>query len=264
MLGNTWERIERPLSKPLDQLSAIAHELPEVSSELLERRALLRRTDSKFLVPVTELAEIVDGLGEDYGALKAGEAVLATYRTRYFDTPELRCFHDHRRGVRPRHKVRIRHYPDRQLSFLEVKTKRSSALTHKYRYQKPYQTGELGTDDREFVRAHANLDVDRLQPQAWTNFRRLSLVGLEANERVTIDVELELEADGQTTDLDELAVIEVKQAPFCVRTPVMQRLREHGLRPVSNSKYVTAIALGRPEVRTSRLAPNLRILEQLR
>lgn len=257
------KRRTHALTQPPHELQTIAARFPDVSEELLERRALLRRTDSKYLVPTTELGAILAPLDGDYGAMKAGNVSLADYRTLYFDTPELRCFHDHRRGRRPRHKVRIRHYPDRQVSFLEVKTKRSTATTYKYRTEKSYGSRDLDDTERLFVETHTGLDVGRLAPQAWTNFRRLSLVGIHTNERVTIDLDLNLKTDDQETDLDGVSVIEVKQAPFCIRTPVMQRLKELGLRSVSSSKYVTAIALTHPEIRLSRLRPTLRILDRL-
>jgi hypothetical protein len=70
-------------------------------------------------------------------------------------------------------------------------------------------------------------------------------------------------SDQLVRSFGELAVIEVKQSPFCVRTPVMRALQGARLRPRSMSKYSAGLALMRPELRRNRLLPNLRALERM-
>jgi hypothetical protein len=96
------------------------------------------------------------------------------------------------------------------------------------------------------------------------DFRRLSLVGLNAPERVTIDLDVVAETvDGLRWSAGDRIVIEVKQEPFCVRTPAMRAIRDAGLRPRSMSKYTVATALVRPELRRNRLLPVLRGLARM-
>src|SRR5688572_20051922 len=97
-------------------------ELAPASPALLGGRELLKRNDAKFCLPMRHLPALL-GSVDSYDVLLAAGSPVARYDTLYFDTAELECFHDHRRGRRHRAKVRIRHYPERELSFFEVKAK---------------------------------------------------------------------------------------------------------------------------------------------
>lgn len=252
---------ERP--DPLEQLLAGYQPCPP---ELLKDRALLSRVDSKYVVPMAQLGDILAGLSGDYTVLRVEAGALATYDSLYFDTPDLRCFHDHRRGKRIRHKVRIRHYPDRRLSYLEVKTKRNESRTDKKRMELPYRHERLGPAELEFLYGLVGEMAGQLQPEVMIKYRRLSMIGLRSDERVTIDLGLGADGDsGGTIDrmLGHLAVVEVKQWPFSVRTPIMKAVRSRGHRECSMSKYIVAMALMRPELRRTRLQAVLRNLERI-
>jgi hypothetical protein len=234
--------------------------------ELLERRSLLTRVDSKFVVPVAQLEHILAGLADEYAVLRVDTGSLALYESLYFDTSTLRCFHDHRRGRRLRHKVRIRHYPDRAVSFLEVKSKRHEAMTDKRRLPVPYGSQRLGPAELQFLRDRLGPLADDLRPEISISYRRIGLISLASSERVTIDLGLAAGGDDGvvvTRALGHLAVIEVKQWPFSVRTPIMRAVRGAGHRVMSMSKYVTALALMRPELGCHRLLPMLRALERI-
>src|SRR5688572_15659524 len=108
-------------------------DFPLAEPALVRARDLQRRIDAKYILDVGKLPELVAAFAGSFAALGVGSGRIATYENLYFDTPDLRCFHDHRRGRRLRQKVRIRSYPERGVSFLEVKTKRSELLTDKRR-----------------------------------------------------------------------------------------------------------------------------------
>ncbi len=235
----------------------------EVSPELLARRALLRRTDSKFLATRTQLARVLDQIVGHYGILHARGAAVASYQTLYFDTDDLLCFNDHRRGRRARHKVRIRHYIDRELTYLEVKTKTNHQRTVKSRLKKPFTDSRIQPEEEVFIADNCGLDAARLRPQIWTNFGRITLVGLETNERLTIDVDLIFRQGEHDRPLSGVTIVEVKQSPFRARTPVMRALRLAGVRQVSASKYCTATALLRTDVRRNNFLQTLRLMERM-
>jgi hypothetical protein len=231
--------------------------------ELLVERKLLHRTDSKFVFRVDALAEILMQLRGDYAVVHAGTRCLATYHTLYFDTPELQCFHAHRRGRRPRHKVRLRHYPDRRVSYFEIKTKKSEFVTQKVRADVEYGIDTLPDRATDLVRAHGPSLTGPLEPQLWTDFHRLTLVGLRSDERITFDLDLRVGHTGSLFAINGVAIAEVKQSAFCAQTPVMLALRSAGLRPTSASKYCTAMALTREGLRLNRLLPSLRLIERM-
>ena len=234
---------------------------PAAPPELVAARELRRRTDSKYVMPPATAADVLRLLTGRCAVLGTGNGPLASYRTLYFDTPELDCFHAHRRGRRVRHKVRIRHYVDRHLSFLEVKTRRSEFLTTKIRREREYGHDELSADDHAFVSDNTGI-IEPMAPQVWTNFRRLTLLGIEANERLTIDLEFRVEQGGRGRSLAAIAIVEVKQWPLHRNAPIMSALGVAHGRPGWVSKYCAAVALLRPDVRCNELLPGLRALER--
>ena len=127
--------------------------------------------------------------------------------------------------------------------------------------ERAYGDDELRDDDQEFVRAHAGLDRDVL-PQAWTQFRRATLLGLRTGERVTIDFDLVLIGEGRSKPLPAVAIVEVKQWPFAPGSRTLTALRRAGKRPGWVSKYCAAIAFTRRDVRLNALLPGLRVLER--
>jgi hypothetical protein len=232
----------------------------DAPSELAQRLELLQRIDSKFVIRASRIDDLLGELAGQYAVLPVPGGHVATYRSLYFDTPELRCFHDHRRGRRIRHKVRVRHYPDRALTFLEVKSKRSRTVTDKHRVELPYGALCPRTQDLAFLRERMAF-ADELSPQVWVEYRRIGLVGLASAERVTIDLDVEVVAmNGARTPLGDVAIIEVKQPSSGGDSQVHGALARMGVRPRSLSKYTFAIALTRPHVPCNRFLPQLRAL----
>lgn len=245
-------------------LQSVLSSFRPAGESILAQRRLQRRTDTKFLLRASLLETVLSRLTDSYGVLFAGKETLAQYESLYFDTAALTCFHDHRRGRRPRQKIRVRHYMDRDVTFLEVKTRQNELLTIKHRFERSFGDNALDPEAIGFLEQHCRLPAGALVPQAWTNFHRLTLIGLVTNERVTMDVDLQLVRGDNCCELRGVVIAEVKQSPFCARTPVMTVLRDVGLRPASASKYCTAIALTSADVtHINRLLPSLRAVERM-
>lgn len=236
---------------------------PRATAELLDRRALLRRTDTKFLGNDVAVAAVLPKITGDYALLGS-----APYYTLYFDTADHQFFHDHRRGRRIRHKVRIRHYGDRKLTYLEIKSRLSDTITNKHRIQLPYETQTLDEVANTFIEKHTGVAGARLVPALWINYQRITLLSLEHNERFTIDRDLKVapahDRDGTVVDLTGVAFFEIKQSPRMRETPVVRNLRGLGLRERSISKYCAGVIYLDPTERHNRLRPVVRALEGVR
>ncbi len=230
------------------------------SASLVADRDMQQRAESKFVVSEATAAALVLALHDDFAILPAGDALVASYRSLYFDTDALSFFHAHRCGRRIRHKVRIRHYPDRELSVLEVKTRRGKHSTAKVRCPRQYGDSTFGAADLAFVRQHCG-PTDDLIPQAWIAYRRVTLLGLTSPERVTIDLQLEVWRATGHGRLQRAVVIEVKQPRLDRHGAAMHTLRAAGCRPGWMSKYCTAIALTSPDVRANQLMQQMRRLK---
>ena len=90
------------------------------------------RFDSKYVVPVAWLEDLVQGLSE-HSVLSIQDQVSTVYNNLYFDTPEGTCLEDHTRGKNIRHKVRVRQYANTGVAFLEVKLRDVHGKTFKHR-----------------------------------------------------------------------------------------------------------------------------------
>lgn len=233
---------------------------PAATPELLDRRRLLRRAETKFVATPRQLVPIVDHIAGNYAVVAVGASNLAAYSNLYFDTPDLRCFHDHRRGRRLRHKIRIRHYADRALAFLEIKTRRNELLTDKARLRIPYRTRALDPEMTAFLLDRCSFAA-ALVPTVAIAYQRIMLVGISTEERITIDLGVSVDHDDRLP-LGGVAIVEVKQPSRSLATPVMRALRDAGVKPCSISKYMTALT-ATTAVRGNRLLPSLRRLERI-
>lgn len=235
---------------------------PVASAELLNDRALLKRVDTKFILGHSAFQNVLDDIRNDYALLIAEGASSARYKTLYFDTKDFLCVREHNRGRRPRHKIRIRHYLDRKLTFLEVKKKTNTDRTVKARKQIAFRQEKLGTTELEFINEHNPIAANDLIPSLRTDFQRVTLLGLESMERVTFDLDLCFSKAANDANLPGVVIAEIKQDRFRSRSPVMLALRKGRVSPISISKYCTAATLLLPSIRMHRYSAKVRSLRK--
>ena len=129
-------------------------EFPVADPGLLERRSLLQRIDTKYVVNEPTFNELLMRLRGHYAIIHSEQQAVASYTNIYFDTPDFACLRAHHRGERPRYKVRIRHHRSRRLSFLEVKKKNAADKTLKQRCVIPFLQDQLHGYE-SFVELHS-------------------------------------------------------------------------------------------------------------
>lgn len=252
--NHAWAREGPPSRRELGvcprSLRNVLAQFGEASNDLIAARALQRRVDRKYMFPKRLLGTVLEGVAADYRVARAGAALVARYGTIYFDTPDRQLFEDHRRGRRPRYKVRLRHHRDRQLSFVEVKQR--GGCTSKVRLELPFSAATdayasaatwktpLDIEGARFVDQHCPVHAERLIPVIWVTFSRLTLVGDRINERVTFDWNVAY-GDGEISDrLPEIVVAEVKQAGPVDTGSAVQILSGLQMRERTLSKYCLA------------------------
>ena len=230
----------------MDELEA----LEPISLEALDARAeLLRRVDTKYLVAQAELAAVLGELAGDHDVLEIDGRRRFAYRSVYFDTPDLRAFHDHISGERPRFKLRTRSYLDSRLCVFEVKLKTADDETEKRQAEHPADEPERLTEEaralvRETLTEYGVSVPEDLRPVLATEFDRFTLAAREGAARVTVDTGLRLRRleDGEGRELDaSLALVETKSEDGDGRADAL--LRRDGFAPISLSKYRTGIDL---------------------
>ena len=230
----------------MDELEA----LRPISLDALEERAeLLRRVDTKYLVARAALAGLLRELAREHDVLEIDGRRRFAYRSVYFDTPDLRTFHDHVRDVRPRFKLRTRAYQDSGLCVFEVKLKTAAGETQKRQAAHPADAPEQLTGEaRALLRdtlTEAGVAVPQtLRPRLATEFDRFTLAAREGAERVTVDTGLCVRRlpDGETRALDaSLALVETKSEDGGGRADAL--LERDGFAPISLSKYRAGVDL---------------------
>ena len=86
----------------------------------------------KYVFHSDKLKSFLHRLNEDYKLLSVNHKLIAPYENIYFDTPELKSYHDHHNQRSSRYKIRFRRYSDSDKCF-EIKRKDNRGFTSKER-----------------------------------------------------------------------------------------------------------------------------------
>jgi hypothetical protein len=231
-----------------DTFPAVLSALEPATLEEIDRRSALRhRVDTKYVVLRERLPELIAQI-DGYDVLEIDRRRMFGYENVYFDTPDLRCFHDHVEGARPRFKARTRYYRDTGTCFFEVKVKTGDDTTKRQRDCDVAEHGVLTESARAFLR-EAVTDLtgqeppDDLAAALSTSFRRATLSAREGGERATIDLEVVLRAmdDRSVTLRNDYALVETKSEGE--EGQLDAALTAAGCEPTSISKYRLGVGL---------------------
>lgn len=245
-----------------DRTAALA-QLEPISLDEMAGVALLDRRETKYLFHEDRLPELLEALVGAYRVLEIDGNRLNHYRTLYFDTSDFALFRRHQAGGRNRYKVRSRAYLDTDVSFLEVKHKVNKDRTRKKRLSTADFVDELSARPvLDFLRANLPANEWQLEPKLWNGYRRITLVSRRAPERVTLDLNLQFTARGESIVLPGLVVAEVKRSENA-GSPFIEAMRERAIRSGGFSKYCVGVSLLYGEVKHNRLKPTLRRVGQL-
>lgn len=225
-------------------------------AELQQAGELATRVDRKYVVPAALVSELINGLTPATRVLQIGGARVFDYRSVYWDTPDLVCFHAAGRGRRRRAKVRSRAYLDTGASFLEVKTRGARGTTVKTRIDHPEIVAEhLDREAETFVDAQLESaevigwQAADLVPTLATRYHRMTLATDSAAglTRTTFDTALSWRVPGGGgLDLPDLVIVETKGGS--TPSPIDKALWRLGQRPLRLSKYGTGLRAIRTEL----------------
>ena len=263
-----------PIVTTLDEFSSISLDALTAKAELLHR------FDTKYLIHVNQLPELYTTLADRMSVLEHEGLRCAPYTTRYFDTPDLRTYHDHLKGRRKRFKVRTRYYQTPNDGFLEVKIKkpRGQTLTVRWPSDVSRLASELG--DSEIALINTALrdsfisEIDEpLVRTLDTTFNRTTLFDTSSLERVTIDTQLtatlrdtkQLGDDGAQSVVDlgkHCAIIEIKSPTKVGDTH--RKFTHLGIHRTSISKYCAGLSALRPDLINAPWREALRLLQGTR
>lgn len=248
--------------REIDTALALHHYEP-ISLAQMSRVALLNRTDTKYMLSLATLQQIMPQLTERYSALVVKDKRLSHYRTLYFDSDDFTLYHWHHAGRLNRYKVRSREYVDSQLAFLEVKHKTNKGRTIKSRLRTPELTAEIEAETADFLHTTYPYDSAELKPRLWVEYDRITLVSQLRRERVTIDLNLNFSWEDELVSLAHLVIIEVKQDGFSAQSDMVKLLRQNKVHPLGFSKYCMGISLLNPNIKQNNFKSKLRLVQKL-
>ncbi|SHN32871.1 MULTISPECIES: polyphosphate polymerase domain-containing protein [Streptomyces] len=240
-----------------------AHDAEPISlAEVNERSALLARFDRSYLVPTETFAHVVGRLtapqrrGGPLRALAIDGRRAFRYHSVYYDTPDLRSFHDHRQGRRLRFKIRERVYQDTGERQYEIKLKGRRGDTVKHRQPLTGTDTPLAPAQQAFLaatlnRAYAIAAPATLHPSLSTDYLRATFVG--DGERITCDAGLvcvDLRTQQAVHCDTDLVLVETKSTGHL--TDADRVLHAHGVQPAVFTKYCGAFAALHPSLPANR------------
>lgn len=155
----------------------------------LNNANLMNRVDSKFMLPLSFLPELLTHIQGQYRVLDIQGKRLFSYYNQYFDTPELDLYKAHHNGKLNRYKVRQRRYVDTATEYLEVKLKNNQSRTVKTRI-KLAQTNNQQANSTAFIKEQMKNSFAHLNVTQQSGYNRIALANEEKAERLTLDFNL--------------------------------------------------------------------------
>ena len=236
----------------IKEITDILNSFEPISLENMKEVKLMNRIDTKYLVTLDVLIEILKRSNSLYFVQTSEDnSRMAQYHTIYLDTKDKAMFVCHETGRKVREKIRMRTYLDTNDTFLEIKDKNNHGRTKKRRIVIPDMYGiKENSDAEKFLSEKAKYKLDILYPHLENEFNRITLVNKDKTERLTIDLELgyhnfESENRGK---LSQIAIIELKRDGLSF-SPMKQIFMEMQIHEGGFSKYCICSALSNPNLR---------------
>ncbi|MDB2657489.1 polyphosphate polymerase domain-containing protein [Crocinitomicaceae bacterium] len=248
---------------PTQHLDNIINAFDPIHLEEMNGTALMNRVDTKFVITLDQLIDVLPKLQEHYRILEIEGLRLPQYESEYYDSDSLDFYIDHHRKKVDRFKVRFRKYVESDLSFLEVKHK-SKGRTDKRRIMVKDLPGTMNAEHAEFVNS-TGVRQKKLNYILTNKFHRITLVGKNHVERLTFDLNLEFNGNDTTKMLNNLVIAELKQERLSRISPFYKIVKSMLIRPYRISKYCIGVIelYGRENVKYNRFKKKLLKLNKI-
>ena len=235
-----------------------------VGLDEMDEVRLMNRVESKYVFSVRKLPDLLDQLSGSYKVLQIDNMRVFPYSTTYLDTPDLLFYMQHVRGNLNRHKIRYRRYESTGLSFLEIKKKTNKNRTIKWRIENRLNAIIPDEYAIAFIKEHIPYEVPDLRTVLQSGFMRITLVGKEVKERITLDYNLSFSStEGKSSGLPFLAIAELKREKYSGQSPFGIVMKTIGIQPGRFSKYCIGSALTVDMPRTNLLKPKLLLINKI-
>lgn len=246
----------------INKIDALLHGMSPIDLEAMNHVKLMRRRDTKYVIPSEQLPEILALVKDDYHVFVLQDEHMQPYETVYFDTPALKMYFEHHNKRLNRYKVRMRKYVLSGESYLEIKFKNNRGETIKKRVKAEMDVDHLDPKNQLFLAKHSPFEFDEIDPSLWNTFKRITLVSKHRPERLTIDLGLEFSdgIDHAKEKLSKTCIIEVKRDLDAGTSDVVDALNALRIKATGFSKYCMGTVLTRKTIRHNLFKQRLRNL----
>jgi hypothetical protein len=247
------------------EIKTILNSFSPIGLDGMDNVRLMDRIDTKYVLSVKRIPELLLSIDERYRALEINDIKVFSYSTTYLDSSDFMFYNEHITGRPERYKVRYRKYEATGASYLEVKKKTRKNRTIKWRIESNMTSdNRYDIDAAEFINEYIPQKQIVLNPVIRNNFKRITLVGSEIAERITIDWDLSFSGkDGRHIDFPYLAIIELKRQGFSDRSPVADILKSYLVRPTGFSKYCFGNGILNDVSRKNLIKPKVLLLNRI-
>lgn len=237
-----------------------------ISLEEMGAVKLMNRIDTKQVIPLSQLARLLEIAAPEYYVQRIDGKATAAYHTVYYDTADHRMYNLHQAGRQVRQKIRVRTYEETNTTYLEIKNKNNHGRTKKNRIEVPNQDCITTLDEaRNFIATKSWFTLNELSPHVENFFDRITLVNKGMTERLTIDLGIrfhnfDVNADA---DISHLVIVELKRDGL-TQSPMQSIFQQMRIHPGGFSKYCIGCALTNPKLRRNNFKEKLHRVEKLK
>ncbi len=236
-----------------------------VGLEAMTNTRLMNRIDTKYVLCIRKVPELLTRMDGEYRVLEINNIRLFSYFTTYLDTSDFLFFNQHITGRLERNKVRYRKYETTGITYLEVKKRNNKNRTVKWRIEHNLVPGsECDEKACEFIKEHVPFKSLLLRPVLINSFKRITLVGSEINERITIDHDLSYsDIAGNQAGFPYLAIVEHKRERLTSGSPAAKILKECFIHSTGFSKYCIGTVTMHNVPRKNLLKPKFLLINKI-
>ncbi|HUH73468.1 MAG TPA: polyphosphate polymerase domain-containing protein [Chitinophagales bacterium] len=232
-----------------------------VSLKELDSVALYKRIDTKYVLNLEQLMQLMDLIKVSHKILEIDKIRVFAYSTNYFDTSDFQFYTDHHNGFLNRIKVRQREYTNSDLKFYEIKRKLPGEHTDKTRVRIDQMHQQLSKEHYDMI-DYKRLRNRPLEIKMSNAFNRMTLTSHNLEERITIDTNITFIGNGKKISLPEIVVLELKQPRYDVTNLIVQTLKKMRIYPSSFSKYTIGVSLLNLHRKQNQFKPQLLKIRQ--
>ncbi len=233
-----------------------------ITLDELEKKDLLRRYDTKFIINIEIFSKLIKTLLNHYNILEINNKRIFHYENLYFDTLFYDLFNDHINGKQNRFKIRFRRYIEKGDCYFEIKKRDNKRLTQKYR-KKSIFSFIIEQSENEFLKKYLNIDNSKLLPKLFVSYQRITFLHKRNCEKITFDTNIFFRNTISELQIHGLVIGEIKSNFLGFRSDVLELLRKEQVYPIKISKYCTGTILTNNKLKYNRYKPKLRLIDKI-